>query len=219
MLKPIQAMFLPPQTLWMEFNHIGIAMTARTKELPKSKEQKSKYSTTHPRKRIGGSENQRWQNRFCFTVWWACIRHSCAVQCLTSMFALLRAKRGGPYPFRITLFCFWKSQFQSTFSLLFLSAVWPNVTFGLAAVASIKPLQQYASWWSPRSISWVTQTGCPAAPNMNIIRGLCIGGVVMRQWCFFSVMCLRDTSHHRQSLNYPEPTDQNALGVLASIFL
>ena len=37
------------------------------------------------------------------------------------MFALLRGKRGGPYPFRITLFCFWKSQFQSTFSSLFVT--------------------------------------------------------------------------------------------------
>ena len=28
------------------------------------------------------------------------------LKCLTLMFALLRAQRGGPYPFRITLFCF-----------------------------------------------------------------------------------------------------------------
>ena len=133
------------------------------------------------------------------------------------MFACLRAKRGGPYPFRITLFCFWKSQFQSTFPSLFFSAVWPDVTFGLAAVAFIKPLQKYG-WWSSKTISWATQTGCPAAPHMNRIKGLRIGRLPMRQWCFFSVMCLRDASHHRQSLNYPEPADQNALGGFRQCF-
>ena len=93
-----------------------------------------------------------WNRCLCVkicTYWWrkwvpypsirarSCLkhRHSCSVQCLTSMFALLRAKRGGPYRFRITLFCFRKSQFQSTFPSLFFSAAWPDVTFGIAAVA------------------------------------------------------------------------------------
>ena len=53
----------------------------------------------------------------------SCLKHRqlFSVQCLTSMFVLLRAKRGGLYFFRITLFCVWKSQFQSTFSSLFLT--------------------------------------------------------------------------------------------------
>ena len=78
--------------------------------------------------------------------------------------------------------------------------------------------KKYASWWSSKTISWVTQTGCPAAPHMNKIRGICIGGLPMRQWCSFSVMRLRDTSHHGQSLNYPEPADQNALGGFRQCF-
>ena len=113
---------------------------------------------------------------------------------------------------------FWKSQFQSTFSLLFLSAVWPDVTFSLAAVASIKPLQKYASWWSSKTISWATQMGCPAAPHMNIIRGLCIGGLLMRQCCFFFGHVSAQHLPPHTSLNYPEPTDQNALGVFTSVF-
>ena len=54
------------------------------------------------------------------------------------------------------------------------NAVWPDVTFGLAAVAFIKPLKKYASWWCFKELTHgLPRRDRPAAPHMNRNRGLC----------------------------------------------
>ena len=134
------------------------------------------------------------------------------------MFAFLRFLRGGPYPFSITLLCFWKSQFQSTFPSLFFSAVWPDVTFGFAAVAFIKPLQNMRVDDLPKPFHGLPRRDARRPPTWAKLEVSALGGCLWDNDVLFrSCVCATPPTTDKASITRSQQI-RIPLGVFASVF-